>query len=305
MYYCTLVVKCYRAMKKHLLLVVLLLNTTTLFSQSAFIITGKTNFIRNGKAVLEPTSPAWFYSTNLKNDTVLVYNHSFLLKGTFKHPTLFRLYLFDEKGKGVWTERFFVDSGNQKLTSDSTTVPQDNSYYAAGQGVLIEGSKANDEFVNSFLPLFKHVNDEINFYLSKDADNLKINDKKSQRDSMAKAELIRENAVKTSDSILYEYANKHPKSPIIPWLLYDAAFRHRYSDYYYKTFEKITLYQPYDINAGLKGFLDIQKLKGIGHVFPLLDFIRANTADKEKKQNIHWSIFGLATVAPAFLNSIH
>jgi len=270
-------------MKKHLLLLALFVKASALFSQSQFVISGKTNFIANGKAILSRNSAAWFYPPNFKNDTVPVHNHAFLLKGTLKYPLFFRLYLFDESGKGIWTEPFFVDSGNQILVSDLTTVVHDNSIDAYGQGVLIEGSKANDEYVNNFLPLFNRMNNGIMAYLNENLNDFRINDKRAQRDSMAKTEAKRANFRKTGDSILYEYANTYPRSPIISWMLFEAGWRHYYSDYYYKAFDKITLYTPTNINKKLKAFLDTQKLKGVGEVFPLLDFIRANTGDEGKR----------------------
>jgi thiol-disulfide isomerase/thioredoxin len=133
------------------------------------------------------------------------------------------------------------------------------------------------------LPLYNYVNKEITAYFNELSHNDSINDKKVQRDSMAKTDEKRVSFRKTSDSILYEYANKYPTSPIISWLLFDAAWTHYYSDYYYKAFEKISLYAPANINKELKAFLDVQKTKGVGKVFPLLDFIRANIGDEGKK----------------------
>ncbi len=287
-------------MKKHFLLLALLLRAAALFSQSQFIITGETNFITNGKAILRRNCPDYFYPPNYKDDTVTVQNHAFIFKGTLKYPASFRLICFDEHGKSELSEYFFVDSGNQRLTFDSTAAFHDP--YGAGKGIIMEGSKANDEYVNNFLPLYNHVNDELGNYFNEDTNNWRINDKPVQRESMAKTEAKRISIRKTSDSILYEYANKHPNSKIISALLYDAAFRHYYSDYYYIAFKKITLYTPANINIGLKGFLDIQKLKGIGNVFPLLDFVHANTDDNAKKAKYTLVDFWFSGCGPCIRN---
>lgn len=287
-------------MKKYLLLFVLLLKVIPSFSQSTFTITGKTNYVTDGEAILEQSSASYFYSPAFKTDTVPVNNHVFLLKGMLRHPAFFHLICLDKSGKFALSEPFFVDSGNLTLTFDSTTVKHDPWTY--GVGILIDGSKANDEYVHNFLPLYDHVNEEISAYLGEYRRNFSMNNKQAQKDSMTKTEARRVSFRKSSDSILYEYAKKNPQSLIISSLLYDAAFRHKYSDYYYKAFEKIASYSPANIREGLKAFLDVQKLKGIGHEFPLLDFIRANTADKGEKAKYTLVDFWFSGCGPCISN---
>jgi len=287
-------------MKKHLLLLALLLKASILFSQTPFTITGKTNFIANGKAILERNSASCFYPPGFKDDTVPVHNHAFLFTGSLKYPAFFRLTCIDENGKSAYSEPFFVDSGNQKITFDSTMAFHDLS--ANGQGISIQGSKANDEYVHNFLPLYQHVNEEISTYRSELTDNFSIRDKQVQRDSTAKTDARRVRFRRSSDSILYEYVNKYPRSPIISALLYDAAFRHNYSDYYYKAFDSITSYVPPNVSESLKAFLDIQKLKGVGQVFPLLDFMRANISEEGRQAKYTLVDFWFSGCGPCIAN---
>ena len=68
-----------------------------------------------------------------------------------------------------------------------------------------------------------------------------------------------------------------------------------------------SLYIPHPIiNKGLKAYLEVQKLKGIGKVFPLLDFINANINERETKAKYTLVDFWFSACGPCifYFNSL-
>ncbi|PWK80338.1 thiol-disulfide isomerase/thioredoxin [Mucilaginibacter oryzae] len=288
-------------MTKHLLTILFLVKAVTVFSQTKYTVVGKTDYITDGKAVLAPNPlTPWFYPHGLKNDTVPVRNHVFYFKGVLHSPASFSLICFDERENFFLSEPFFLDSGNQKLVFDSTTVK--NDFWTSGQGIAVEGSKANDEYTRSFLPLYDHLNDEIRSYFIELRHYNLMTDKLAQRDSADKTEAKRISIRKESDSILNRYAARFPKSPIISWLIYDAASRHNYSHFYYKAFDRIKTYQRPEVRSGLKAYLDKQKIKGEGRRFPLRDFIQANISAESRHAKFTLVDFWFSACGPCIFN---
>ena len=99
-------------------------------------------------------------------------------------------------------------------------------------------------------------------------------------------------------AIRINYAEANPKSPIIPWMLYAAIRDHGYSNYYQRTLEQIARYIPANVNNLIKTFLARQKMKAPGSIFPLIEFVKANTPKSSKKNKYTLIEFWFSECAP-------
>ncbi len=273
-------------MKQLLLITLSIFNISCLFSQNHFTISGITNLVSNGKAILRQSGPSGFYSTKIKNDTVNIFNHHFIFEDTLKYPQQFRITLISSD-KDYITEGIFIDTGFQKISIDSSS--QINNILDFGHAVSMEGSKTNNEYTKKYLPLFDSINKRIVVFLSEIERCDTINDFESKKACVIKTEIERINIRKIRDSILLNYATQYPNSAIIPWLLYEALRKYGYKEFYQTIIDKITNYNPTNINKYLTSFINEQKIKIVGNLFPLNDFINNNFKNKYTK-NIKYTL---------------
>ncbi len=253
------------------------------FSQNHFILSGKTNFVLNGRAILEQYVSPEFYS--IKSDTVKIYNQCFVFKGTINYPQQFWLKLVDSNE--YITEPFFIDTGLQKILIDSGSLI--NKYQDVGYGISMEGSVTNDEYMKKYLPLFDSINKKTDNYLLEIERCDTISNEEIKKTCVKKSQLERFNLRESRHNILLNYATQYPKSQIIPWLLNRLIWEYGYNEYFQKTFELIKGYTLKNMNILLKNYLQEQKIKTVGYLFPLNDFIKANSSNKDT-QNIKFTL---------------
>jgi thiol-disulfide isomerase/thioredoxin len=263
---------------KHLLVILLLFfKLSSSFSQNQYVVYGTTNFLQNGIAILRQTAlPEFYLEKSYHVDTVKISDHLFTFSGKLTHPSQFRLSVINENSNHI-SEPFFIDSGFQKLTMDSTT-PIKTSF-DIGYGISIANSKTNEEYTKFFLPLFDSLNKRILVYFTEleKCDSLKDSTIRRECNLNTERELTEIRAFR--DSISLEYATKNPKSSIAPWFLYGLLRKYGYKVSYQKIFDQISDYCPINVRNALELFLIDQKIKTIGRQFPLVDFINSNTSE--------------------------
>lgn len=243
-----------------------------LFSQNKFSILGRTNFVKEGKAVLSEIAFREFYSCKTENDTVFIHSNEFQFTGKLNYPEQFRLIVFDSL-KSYISEPFFLDSGEQKISFDSNAIV--NRKYDIGYGILLENSEANNEYINQYLPLFNSLNKRVETYLTK-LDNCDSLSKELKKQCFKSAEIELYLIRKMRDSLFNQYSIQNPSSAIMPWILYEAIKKYGYKDVYQNIFDRIAKFNNSYINNRTLLFLKEQKLKSIGNTFPLLEYINFN-----------------------------
>ena len=189
---------------KKLTILIFFLQVTALYGQSQFVISGKTNLLVNGKAVLSSTVSEIFYPFKIKKDTVAINKGSFLFAGTLKYPEEFRITILDSNHS--ISEPFFVNMGYHKLTVDSSTEAHD--FWEVGLAVSIDKSDANDEYINKYLPLYSNLNKRFEAYFSERNKCNSINDDQTKKGCVLRTEAERLNIRKSIDSVLL-YFTQH------------------------------------------------------------------------------------------------
>jgi len=257
---------------KNLLFIIFFLAPIQLFSQSTFVIDGKTNVLVNGKAVINVARE--FQLSKIKQDTVLIRNHSFLFTGTLKYPEEFRVEMIAKGGNHSLSEPFFISAGYHKMTIDKASYPHDS--FEIGFGVNLPNDPVNDEYIKKYLPSRNKLskqsddNDRAMFKCSS------IKDKKAKKDCFLVAEAQRASIRQSLDDVLLTYTKANPRSPIVPWLLYNEIFYNGYRECYQNVYKEFSKYTPDNINIPIRNFLAKLKLKAPGNLFPLADFVKAN-----------------------------
>lgn len=240
-------------------------------SQSTFVISGTTNFINNGKAILHHEAIETFFIIQ-KIDTVPVANYHFNFQGLIQYPLQFRISVIDGiTGERYMSEPFFIDTGYQEILMNTET--KVNRVFDFGYGVSVNGSITNDEYINKYLPLFNNVNEKTNILFSEMNKASSIKDYTIKNRTMEALQLQHNKLRETRDSILHAYAIQHPQSAIIPWELYDFLRRYGYKEKYQKIYERIAYYTPYNIKQSLLAYIDKKKVVVVGNNFPLINFI--------------------------------
>jgi|GEM_PF-1013602 len=247
---------------------------------SSFVIDGKTNVLVNGKAVINGYRE--FQLLKLKQDTVLIRNHSFVFKGTVKYPEELRIEMIGKGNNHSLSEPFFISAGYHKLTIDKASNPHDS--LEMGIGVNLQNAAVNDEYIKKYVPLRNKLSKRIDNNDRAMSKCSSVKDKKEKKGCLLAAEAERESLRKSLDDILLTYTKANPKSPIVPWLLYDEIFYHGYNDCYQNAYKEFSKYTPDDINIPIRNFLEKKKLKTPGYLFPLTDFVKANVS-KNISQN--------------------
>lgn len=246
-----------------------------LSAQKQFIISGRTNLVRNGKVVLLKNAPDEFYSIKIEVDTVNVIDSRFLFKGYIRYPQQFRVF-FPETEEKFITEPFFLDTGFQKITIDSNG--KINNILDVGYSAVIEGSQANLEYKEKYLPLFESNNIELNaFFLRLDSCE-KIIDQQMKKNCLRDSEGERLVLRKVRDSLFFTYVIHHETSVINSWLLYEAIRKNGYKEIYENIFTNIKKYQLPAIDNSLSELLNKRKNISVGSKFPLIDFINSKVS---------------------------
>jgi thiol-disulfide isomerase/thioredoxin len=270
-------------LKQLIIILVLVFNLANSKAQNNFVISGTTDFISNGRAILSKTVYKEEYCPiDIKKDTVDIRNHLFEFEGLTKHPLQFRITLMDNNNE-IITEPFFIDRGFQKIIIDSNA--KVNSKFDFGYGVSMIGSETNSEYLEKYLPLFDSINKRIEIYFaaSESCDSL------NNQASILECEMLMNKELNTirniRDIILLNYVIQNPSSAINPWLLYESLRKYGYKDIYQKTFDLISESTISDIKNYLNLFIFEQKSKSVGRVFPLLDFINSQSPFQNSTKN--------------------
>lgn len=267
---------------KNLLIIIFLFASIQAFSQSTFVIDGKTNVLANGKAVLNTMGLKEFGLFTIKQDTVLVHNHSFVFTGTLKYPGECRIDIIAKGDLHNLSEPFFISAGNHKLTIDKASNPHD--IMEIGYGVQLENSPVNDEYIKKYLPAYNLVSKRLDDYHKAKENCNSIKDKNVRKGCMVAADAQGASIRKSSDNVLLTYAKANPKSPIVPWLLYDAFFIKGYSECFEDVLKEVSTYAPPTMIPSIRSRLNQLKLKSPGGQFALANFVKANTS-KNISQN--------------------
>lgn len=261
----------YKQMKIIFVLIISLFKIGCLYAQHSFIISGKTNLLKNGKAVLLGNISHPLYSLNTKADTVQISNFQFKFEGSINYPEQHRIILLNN---GPITEPFFVDSGFQEITIDSGNAPHDMLDF--GIGVTVKGSKINDEYINNYLIRFNNIYKMLTFYFSEINRCDSITNLNEQKLCIINSDSLRLKLKERRDSILLNYSKQSPKSKIIPWLLIDALSYYGYNKSYQKSFEQLENNMPDKMKVYLGSLLTKEKLTAVESAFPLINFINTN-----------------------------
>lgn len=248
------------------LLIIFSPNLTISQVQTHFTLSGKTDLIENGKAILIREVP----------DTVVVTNNKFRFEGMISYPEPCRIVLLNNEGSNI-TEFFFIDTGFQEISIISSLTTHD--YLDVGVGVNLKGSITNNEYFNSYLNLFGKIYEQMDtFYLERSNCNT-IQDDEKRKECIVKNELEKMNLRESRDSILFNYAILHPQSKLLPWLIRNALYYYGYNEYYQKAFDQIKNTIPKEIEEYLDSTLKRNKLKSAGQIFPLKEFINSHLTD--------------------------
>jgi len=272
----------------------LFLTPIQLFSQSTFVIDGKTNVPVNGKAVLNASSE--FQLLKIKHDTVLILNHSFLFTGTLKYPEECRIEIIDKGDHHSLSEPFFISAGYHQMTIDNTSNPHD--IFEIGSGLSLQNAPVNDEYIKKYLPLRNKLGKRSDAYERAMSKCSSIKDKKAKKGCLLSAEAERASIRKSIDDVLLTYTKANPKSPIVPWLLYDEIFYNGYNERYQNVYNEFSKYTSDDINMPIRNFLAKKKLKTPGYLFPLTDFVKANVSQNISQSRYILVDFWFSRCAP-------
>jgi peroxiredoxin len=257
-----------------LLLSVLCSIPAFVYGQSTFQVTGKTNMLTTGKAVLSKTAAKGLEGFQVNYDTVPVRDHKFHFRGIYHGVQSCRIILLDAAGKQQLTEPIFLSAGTQHVVIDSLMPPHD--FLDVGFGVAVEGSPNNDEYIHQYLAAYQKSDEQVKSFLARRRAYSSIKDTAARRVSLLQAEMERLQLRKSRDSILYRYAELNPSSAIMPWILYAALVVHGYSEYYQGAFRQIAPYTEPKMRTSLEGFLAKQSLKAPKRMFPLIDLLKRN-----------------------------
>ncbi len=264
-------------MKKIAIVLFLILSVTATLAQSKYILSGETNFIVNGIAVLRQTALPTFYTGHIPNDTAVIRNNKFSFSGTVSWPEQYRISIINSEANHN-TEPFFVDSGYQKIIIDSNM--ELHSVFDFGNGISIENSRANDTYLGNFLPIFDSLNKRILAYYDKVEACYNTTDSIEQKKCALINELELAAIRMMRDSITVVYVQKNPASAITPWYLYELLGKYGYKESYAQIFSRISKYIPNTIKHGLEKMLAEEKTKTIGSRFPLADYVNATCTKK-------------------------
>lgn len=267
-------------MKAYTLIFVLFIQIGSLYSQSNFFLSGKTDLVQNGLAVLLGNEPNTLYSLRTKSDTVKIFNGAFMFEGLIQYPEQHRI-LFLENNQ--ITEPFFVDSGFQNIIINS--LKQAHDILDFGIRVELTGSETNDEYFSKFLPLFDNLNKKatINFLELSRCDS--ISDIESKKSCIVGSDKVHKNLKLSRDSVLLDYAIFSPRSKIIPWLIRDGLTFRGYNDLFQACYDQVEEYTPENMRKYLDSFLVKEKSKAIGSLFPLADYINAHLSENYLQSN--------------------
>ncbi len=239
------------------------------FSQSKFEINGHTNFIKHGKAVLSQIATEEFYKSSIEKDTTEIQFNKFSFKGIIAYPEQYRVIIYDS-GRKYISEPFFIDSGMQTIHFDSNCIIK--KAYDIGFGIKFEGSKADDDYSNNFLPLLIPVNNRIDTYIQQiDSCESKSNVEKDTCLLNSEIELF--NIRSKRDSIYNYFITHNPQSKISPWLLYELLRKYGYKNIYYEIYKSLKGNTVTSIDTALLKYFEKQKIAAIGKRFPLRKFI--------------------------------
>jgi thiol-disulfide isomerase/thioredoxin len=233
-------------------------------SQSHFSILGETNILKDGKAVL---------MKNDVNDTVNFTDYKFKFRGLLKDAEPCRIALISNESNNI-TEQFFIDTGFQRIIIDSSI--QIHNFLDIGIGVTLKGSKTNDEYFDNYLSLFANIYKAMDKYYNERSGCNSIKNEEKKKACIINSELEKNNFRKSRDSILLNYAILHSQSKIIPWLIKDAVFYYGYTNFYKQAFDRVENYIPENMKQYLDSVLTENKLKTVGSVFPLVDYINSH-----------------------------
>lgn len=264
-------------MKANLILFFLIAWTSITFSQSPFFLSCKTNLLKQGKAVLY-AHPNFSYTSN--NDTVLIDNWSFSFNGYIKYPEMRRIELLEVQHI---TEPFFIDFGSQQIIVDSSNELHDRLDF--GSGVIVFGSKTNDEYFNNYLSKFFAVNNKREKYYQFLNGCDSIEDTQLENTCIIKSDSIKTEIKLMRDSILFNYSEVHPDSKIIPWLIYDALYYNGYQSLFQEAFKKSQKNYPDNLIQCIDSFISKSKLTAVGSEFPLLGFINSSLKNNYVESN--------------------
>lgn len=242
--------------------------------QSAYRVTGKTNMLVNGRAVLSKMLLTDLRGGRETNDTVPVSNQKFTISGVGKAGQYCRIILLDAGGKQKLTEPIFLSAGNQRVVIDSLTEPHD--FLDVGYGVSMEGSACNDEYIHQYLAAYQASDEQVKAFFVRRRACSSVKDTAAKRGCLLQAETERLQIRKSRDSILYRYAEAHPSSRIMPWLLYAALSDHGYSEYYQAAFGHVAPHTDPKMRLAIREFLAKQSLKAPKRMFPLIDLLKRN-----------------------------
>ena len=267
-------------MKGYLFLFITFFQIGRSYSQSHFIISGKTNILKDGRVVLLGNVSNSLYSLRVQADTVKISNYTFQFEGVIKYPEQHRIVILNTS---YISEPFFVDEGFQEIRIDSANRPHDLLDF--GFGVIVNGSKTNDEYFNKYLPRFSDVYKMFNLYFSEMNYCDTITDLETKKLCIVNSDSVRVKLKLIRDSLLLNYALLAPKSKIIPWLIRDALSYYGYNNLYQKAFEQVESYMPNKMKIYLDSVLTKEKSIAIGSPFPLVDFISSHFSEKYLQEN--------------------
>ena len=114
-------------------------------------ISGETNFISKGKAILMLNAPIKFYETLTNNDSTELNENKFSFNVSSSYPLQFRLVVMNDSIR-IISEPFFVEAGDQKIKFNKDT--EVHSKLDFGYGITLTGSKVNEDYLNKYLPIY-------------------------------------------------------------------------------------------------------------------------------------------------------
>lgn len=279
-------------MKTCFLIIISFFHLNISFAQpkSHFSILGETNILKNGKAVL------------MKNDvpdTANVINYKFTFEGLLKDPQPCRIVLINKESNNI-TEQFFIDTGFQKIIIDSSIPIHD--YLDIGVGISLKGSRTNDEYFADYLSLFAGIYKAMDkYYVARSECNSNKN-KEKKKACTIRFELEKYEFRKSRDSILLKYAELYSQSKIIPWLIKDAVLQYGYNNFYKQAFNEIRNYIPKNMEEYLDSILTKSKLKAVGSIFPIVNYINSHFTKNYLKKNKYTLVdFWFAACRPCLL----
>lgn len=239
-------------------------------SQTSVVVSGSTNKIKYGNALLIKNTDSSFYSDQFDQIKVNIENGTFFLKGKLDYPQMYRILLMNNDSEFI-TEPFFLDSGELQIKIDSNG--RKNNRLESGLAVQVFGSKVQDEYVKEYLSEFQQVYERIENVERKldECEAIEIAKEKSLCEIYVEKE--KEHIRLALDSTLAAYALKNIKSPILPWLLSNAIFYHGYNKFLSNCYHGISDYLPLSMKHLLYTELLAEKEKSVGNTFPLLSLL--------------------------------